>query len=95
MIHETGRDLPRTTINLAVNALIAAPAAGNGIVDQNAARSPITEVTATPEHHSRHPGHHQPHRKPPGGVFHSPDVLKISVATILKINVALQALSAD
>ena len=48
LIHETGRDLPRTTNNLAVNALIAAPAAGNGIVDHNAARSPITEVTATP-----------------------------------------------
>ena len=48
LIHETGRGLPRTTNNLAVNALIAAYTAGNGIVDLNAARSAITEVTATP-----------------------------------------------
>ncbi len=48
LIHETSRGLPRTTNNLAVNALIAAYAAGNGIVDHTAARAAITEVTATP-----------------------------------------------
>ena len=48
LIHQTGRGLPRTTNNLAVNALIAAYAAGNAIVDHNAARTAITEITATP-----------------------------------------------
>ena len=48
LIHDTSRGLPRTTNNLAASALIAAYAAGSGIVDHNAARSAITEITATP-----------------------------------------------
>ena len=48
LIHDTSRGLPRTINNLAVASLIAACAAGHAIVDQAAARSAITEVTATP-----------------------------------------------
>ena len=42
------RGLPRTVNNLCVASLIAACAAGHAIADQAAARSAITEVTATP-----------------------------------------------
>ena len=48
LIHDTSRGLPRTINNLAIQALIAACAAGHAIADQAAARSAITEVTATP-----------------------------------------------
>ena len=48
LIHDTSRGLPRTVNNLCVASLIAACAAGHPIADQAAARSAITEVTATP-----------------------------------------------
>ena len=48
LIHDTSRGLPRTINNLAIQALIAACAAGHAIADQAAARAAITEVTATP-----------------------------------------------
>ena len=48
LIHDTSRGLPRTVSNLCVASLIAACAAGHAIADQAAARSAITEVTATP-----------------------------------------------
>ena len=48
LIHETSRGLPRTINNLALSSLIATYATGKGIVDQTAARSAITEATATP-----------------------------------------------
>lgn len=48
LIHDISRGLPRTTNNLALSALIAAYAGGSSIVDQNAARMAITEITATP-----------------------------------------------
>ena len=48
LIHDTSRGLPRTVNNLCVASLIAACAAGHAIADQAAARSAITEVTATP-----------------------------------------------
>ena len=47
LIHDTSRGLPRTVNNLCVASLIAACAAGHPIADQAAARSAITEVTAT------------------------------------------------
>jgi type II secretory pathway predicted ATPase ExeA len=48
LIHQASRGLPRAINNIAVQALIATYIAGNGIVDQTAARSAITETTATP-----------------------------------------------
>jgi type II secretory pathway predicted ATPase ExeA len=48
LIHDASRGLPRTINNTAVQSLIATYIAGNGIVDQTAARSAITETTTTP-----------------------------------------------
>jgi len=48
LIHDNSRGLPRAVNNLAVQSLVATYIAGNGIVDQTAARSAITESTATP-----------------------------------------------
>ena len=48
LIHDTSRGLPRTVNNLCIQSLIAACAAGHAIADQSAARTAITEVTATP-----------------------------------------------
>lgn len=45
-IHKASRGLPRAINNLAVQALIAAYAAGASIVDDKAARAAVTEVTA-------------------------------------------------
>jgi type II secretory pathway predicted ATPase ExeA len=45
-IHKASRGLPRAVNNLAVQALIAAYAAGSSIVDDKAARAAVTEVTA-------------------------------------------------
>ncbi len=45
-IHKASRGLPRAVNNLAVQALIAAYAAGASIVDDKAARTATTEVTA-------------------------------------------------
>ncbi len=45
-IHKASRGLPRAVNNLAVQALIAAYAAGASIVDDKAARAAVTEVTA-------------------------------------------------
>jgi type II secretory pathway predicted ATPase ExeA len=45
-IHKAARGLPRAVNNLAVQALIAAYAAGASIVDDKAARAAVTEVTA-------------------------------------------------
>ncbi|MGH3322444.1 MAG: ExeA family protein [Streptosporangiaceae bacterium] len=45
MIHQTSRGYPRAVNNLAIQALLAAYAAGNAIVDESAARSAVTEVT--------------------------------------------------
>ena len=44
-IHKASRGLPRAINNLAVQALIAAYAAGASIVDDKAARAAVTEVT--------------------------------------------------
>jgi type II secretory pathway predicted ATPase ExeA len=44
-IHKASRGLPRAVNNLAVQALIAAYAAGASIVDDKAARAAVTEVT--------------------------------------------------
>jgi type II secretory pathway predicted ATPase ExeA len=46
LIHQTGRGLPRAVNNLAIQALIAAYAAGKSIVDESAARAAVAEVTA-------------------------------------------------
>jgi type II secretory pathway predicted ATPase ExeA len=46
LIHQTSRGLPRAVNNLAVQALIAAYADHKNIVDENAARTAVTEVTA-------------------------------------------------
>ncbi len=45
-IHKASRGLPRAVNNLAVQALIAAYAAGASIVDDKAARTAVTEVTS-------------------------------------------------
>ena len=46
LIHATSRGYPRAVNNLALQALVAAFAAGKAIVDESAARAAITEVTA-------------------------------------------------
>jgi type II secretory pathway predicted ATPase ExeA len=46
LIHQTSRGYPRAVNNLAVQSLIAAFAANKTIVDETAARSAVTEVTA-------------------------------------------------
>lgn len=46
LIHQVGRGTPRAVNNLAVQALVAAFAAGKAIVDESAARAAVTEVTA-------------------------------------------------
>lgn len=45
LIHQVGRGIPRAVNNLAVQALVAAYATGNAIVDESSARAAITEVT--------------------------------------------------
>jgi type II secretory pathway predicted ATPase ExeA len=45
-VHKASRGLPRAVNNLAVQALIAAYAAGASIVDDKAARAAVTEVTS-------------------------------------------------
>jgi type II secretory pathway predicted ATPase ExeA len=45
LIHQTSRGIPRAINNLAVQALIAAYADGKGIVDEQAAKTAVTEVT--------------------------------------------------
>jgi type II secretory pathway predicted ATPase ExeA len=45
LVHQTSRGLPRLINNLAVQSLIAAFAAGKGIVDESAARAAVTEVS--------------------------------------------------
>jgi type II secretory pathway predicted ATPase ExeA len=47
LIHTTARGYPRAVNNLAVQALVATYAAGKAIVDEQAARAAITEVTDT------------------------------------------------
>jgi type II secretory pathway predicted ATPase ExeA len=47
LIHTTARGYPRAVNNLAIQALVATYAAGKTIVDEQAARSAITEVTDT------------------------------------------------
>src|SRR6266702_4731690 len=47
LIHTTSRGYPRAVNNLAIQALVATYAAGKSIVDQQAARAAITEVTDT------------------------------------------------
>jgi type II secretory pathway predicted ATPase ExeA len=46
LIHTTSRGYPRAVNNLAVHALTAAFATDKAIVDENAARAAITEVTS-------------------------------------------------
>lgn len=46
LVHQTSRGIPRAVNNLAVQALVAAFADGKGMVDERAARTAITEVTA-------------------------------------------------
>jgi type II secretory pathway predicted ATPase ExeA len=46
LIHDTARGYPRAVNNLCIQALVAAFAASKTIVDQQAARSAITEVTS-------------------------------------------------
>lgn len=45
LIHQTSRGYPRMVNNLAIQALLAAYAAGHAIVDDASARTAITEVT--------------------------------------------------
>ena len=47
LIHTTARGYPRAVNNLAIQALVATYAAGKAIVDEQAARSAVTEVTDT------------------------------------------------
>ena len=47
LIHTTSRGYPRAVNNLAIQALVATYAAGKSIVDEQAARSAVTEVTDT------------------------------------------------
>lgn len=46
LIHHTSRGIPRAINNLAVQALIATYADGKGIVDEQAAKTAVTEVTS-------------------------------------------------
>ena len=46
LIHQVGRGTPRAVNNVAVQALVAAYAAGKAIVDESSARAAVTEVTA-------------------------------------------------
>jgi len=46
LIHQVSRGLPRAVNNLALQSLVAAYAAKKAIVDESAARSAVTEVTA-------------------------------------------------
>jgi type II secretory pathway predicted ATPase ExeA len=45
LIHQTSRGYPRAVNNLAVQALLAAFAAGKAIADESSARAAVTEVT--------------------------------------------------
>ncbi len=45
LIHQVGRGTPRAVNNLAVQALVAAYAAGKAIDDESSARAAVTEVT--------------------------------------------------
>ncbi len=45
LIHQTSRGYPRAVNNLALQALLAAFAAGKAIVDESSARAAVTEVT--------------------------------------------------
>ncbi len=45
LIHQTSRGYPRAVNNLAIQALLAAFAAGKTIVDESSARAAVTEVT--------------------------------------------------
>ena len=45
LIHQVARGTPRAVNNLAVQALVAAYAAGKAIVDESSARAAVTEVT--------------------------------------------------
>jgi type II secretory pathway predicted ATPase ExeA len=45
LIHQTSRGYPRTTNNLAIQALLAAFAEGKAIVDESSTRTTVTEVT--------------------------------------------------
>ena len=45
LIHQTSRGYPRAVNNLALQALVAAFAAGKAIVDESSARTAVTEVT--------------------------------------------------
>jgi len=45
LIHQVSRGLPRAVNNLAIQALVAAFAAGKAIVDESSARAAVTEVT--------------------------------------------------
>jgi type II secretory pathway predicted ATPase ExeA len=47
LIHTTARGYPRAVNNLALQSLVATYAAGKAIVDENAARAAVTEVTDT------------------------------------------------
>jgi type II secretory pathway predicted ATPase ExeA len=47
LIHTTSRGYPRAVNNLAIQALVATYAARKSIVDEQATRSAITEVTDT------------------------------------------------
>ena len=47
MIHTTSRGYPRAVNNLAIQALVATYAAGKAIVDEQAARAAVTEITDT------------------------------------------------
>jgi len=47
LIHTTSRGYPRAVNNLAIQALVATYAAGKAIVDEQAARAAVTEVTDT------------------------------------------------
>ena len=47
LIHTTSRGYPRAVNNLALQALVATYTAGKAIVDENAARAAVTEVTDT------------------------------------------------
>ena len=47
LIHTTARGYPRAVNNLAIQALVATYAAGKSIVDEQATRAAVTEVTDT------------------------------------------------
>jgi type II secretory pathway predicted ATPase ExeA len=46
LIHQTSRGYPRAVNNIAVQALVAAFATDNAIVDEKSARTAVAEVTA-------------------------------------------------